>query len=92
MIEDFLHRNTVKSPQDIEIQLQLWSYMVAKHFQISLKEVHEMSPETFQQSLAWTLVGNNQEKQNQKVQKQQSKSGGKETVPLDYNWLQNEDF
>tara|TARA_R110002020_G_scaffold173731_1_gene364664 strand:- start:117 stop:395 length:279 start_codon:yes stop_codon:yes gene_type:complete len=92
MIEDFLHRNVVASPQDIEIQLQLWCYMVAKHFQISLKEVHEMSPETFQQSLAWALVGTNQQKQAQEVERQKSKSGGKETVPLDYNWLQNEDF
>ena len=65
---------------------------MAKHFNISLKEVHEMSPETFQQSLVWTLVGRSQEEKQTKRRQQEAKSGGRETVSLDYDWLEMEDF
>ena len=65
---------------------------MAKHFNISLKEVHEMSAETFQQSLVWTLVGRSQEEKQMKRRQQEAKSGGRETVSLDYDWLEMEDF
>ncbi len=92
MIETFLSRKTVASPEDIGLQMELWAYVVAKHYGISLKEVHEMTPETFQQSLTWALVGRNQEEKEMKRQRQQANSGGQETVTLDYSWLELEDF
>tara|TARA_A100001201_G_C3984581_1_gene169698 strand:- start:269 stop:547 length:279 start_codon:yes stop_codon:yes gene_type:complete len=92
VIETFLSRKTVASPEDIGLQMELWAYVVAKHYGISLKEVHEMTPETFQQSLTWALVGRNQEEKEMKRQRQQANSGGQETVTLDYSWLEMEDF
>tara|TARA_Y100000004_G_scaffold54829_1_gene61118 strand:+ start:1036 stop:1314 length:279 start_codon:yes stop_codon:yes gene_type:complete len=92
VIETFLSRKTVASPEDIGLQMELWAYVVAKHYGISLKEVHEMTPETFQQSLTWALVGRNQEEKEMKRQRQQANSGGQETVTLDYSWLELEDF
>ena len=92
MIETFLSRKTVANPEDIGLQMELWAYVVAKHYGISLKEVHEMTSETFQQSLTWALVGRNQEEKEMKRQRQQANSGGQETVTLDYSWLEMEDF
>ena len=92
MIEGFLSRKTVATPEDVVMQLEMWGYIVAKHYGISLKEVHEMSPDTFQQSLVWALVGRNQEEKEMKRQRQEAKSGGQETVSLDYAWLETEDF
>ncbi len=92
MIETFLSRKTVASPEDIGLQMELWAYVVAKHYGISLKEVHEMTSETFQQSLTWALVGRKQEEKEMKRQRQQANSGGQETVTLDYSWLEMEDF
>jgi hypothetical protein len=74
------------------MQLELWSYMIAKHFGISLKEVDDMHPETFRRSLVWTLVGIAQEEKANKQQRQEAKSGGRETVSVDYSFLDREDF
>ena len=92
MIESFLSRKTVATPEDMTIQLEMWGYIVAKHYGISLKEVHEMSPETFNQSLIWAMVGRKQEEKEMKRRNQQAKSGGQETVTLDYSWIETEDF
>jgi len=74
------------------MQLELWAYVIATHYSISLKEVHEMTPATFQQSLSWALAGRNQQEKQMKRQRQEAKSGGRETVSLDYDWLELEDF
>ena len=74
------------------MQLELWGYMIAKHFGISLKEVDDMHPETFRRSLVWTLVGQAQEEKANKQQRQEAKSGGRETVSVDYSFLDREDF
>jgi|TARA_R100000149_G_scaffold687_1_gene215 hypothetical protein len=92
VIEGFLSRKTVATPEDVGMQLETWAYAVAMHFGISLAEVHDMSPETFQQSLVWTLVGRSQQEKAMKRQRQEAKSGGQETVSLDYAWLEMEDF
>lgn len=91
MIEKFLNQKRIVSPQDITLQLELWAYAIAKHYSISIKEVHEMSPTQFEQSLVWCMVGKKQEEKEQKRQNQSSKSGSRETVSLDYNWAM-EDF
>ena len=57
-----------------------------------MKEVDEMHPETFRRSLVWTLVGIEQEEKANKQQRQEAKSGGRETVKVDYSFLDREDF
>tara|TARA_R100000995_G_scaffold17466_1_gene6914 strand:- start:645 stop:920 length:276 start_codon:yes stop_codon:yes gene_type:complete len=91
LIEKFLSRKQVVNPQDLELQLELWAYVIAQHFSISIKEVHEMSPQQFEQSLVWTMVGRKEEEKAQKKQQKSSKGGSRETVSLDYNWAM-EDF
>ena len=44
------------------------------------------------ESLTWALVGRKQEEKEMKRQRQEAKSGGQETVSLDYAWLEMEDF
>tara|TARA_R110002051_G_scaffold325714_1_gene430424 strand:+ start:1138 stop:1350 length:213 start_codon:yes stop_codon:yes gene_type:complete len=70
----------------------MWSYIIAKHFSISIKDVHEMSPEQFTQSLTWAMVGRKEEEKANKRQKQSSKQGSRETVSLDYDWAMGDDF
>ena len=57
-----------------------------------MKEVDEMHPETFRRSLVWALVGQNQEEKANKQRLQEAKSGGRETVKVDYSFLAREDF
>jgi hypothetical protein len=57
-----------------------------------MKEVDEMHPETFRRSLVWALVGQNQEEKANKQRLQEAKSGGRETVKVDYSFLDREDF
>lgn len=92
MIEKFLSRKTIATPEDVVIQTEMWGYIVAKHYGISLKEVSEMSPDVFRQSFTWALVGRKQEEKEMKRQSQEASSGGQETVSLDYSWLELEDF
>jgi len=70
----------------------MWAYIVAMHYNISLKEVTEMSPEIFRQSLTWAMVGRKEEEKNMKRERQSANSGGRETVSLDYSFLETEDF
>lgn len=71
------------------MQMQLFAYIVAKHYSISLQEVYNMSEEIFRQSLSWALAINEQEKQEQKKQKMESS----DTVEFDYTFLEmEEDF
>ena len=51
-----------------------------------------MTPATFQQSLSWALAGRSQQEKKMKRQQQETKSGGRETVSLNYDWLEMEDF
>jgi len=74
------------------LQLELWAYMVAKHYGVSLKEVDEMNPDTFRRSLVWALVARKEEEKANKRQRQEAKSGGRETVSVDYSFLDREDF
>ena len=57
-----------------------------------MKEVDEMDTETFRRSLVWALVGQNQEEKANKQRLQEAKSGGRETVKVDYSFLDREDF
>ena len=51
-----------------------------------------MSPDTFRRSLVWALVARKEEEKANKRQRQEAKSGGRETVSVDYSFLDREDF
>tara|TARA_R100000781_G_C4037186_1_gene112726 strand:+ start:336 stop:611 length:276 start_codon:yes stop_codon:yes gene_type:complete len=91
-VEEYIKKNRIETPQDIEYQLQGLAYRVAKHYGISLLEVYSMSPALFKQSLAWALVVDEEIEERKKVQQQKAKSKGNETVRLDYGFLDKEDF
>ena len=86
-VRQFLKKKKIESSEDLEMQMQLFAYIVAKHYSISLQEVYNMSEEIFRQSLSWALAINEQEKQEQKKQKMESS----DTVEFDYTFLEMED-
>lgn len=92
MIESFLSRKVINTPADLELQMEMKAYIVAKHYSISIKEVHEMTPQQFFQSFTWAIVGRKEEEKANKRSNQSSKSGSRETVSLDYDFLNMEDF
>ena len=92
MIERFLSRKVINTPADLELQMEMKAYIVAKHYSISIKEVHEMTPQQFFQSFTWAIVGRKEEEKANKRSNQSSKSGSRETVSLDYDFLNTEDF
>jgi hypothetical protein len=73
------------------LQNQLFAYIVAKHYGISLGEVYNMGQETFKQSLVWALAIEDQERKERKKQEMES-STNNETVTFDYDFLNQEDF
>tara|TARA_Y100001973_G_scaffold61948_1_gene91001 strand:+ start:2671 stop:2949 length:279 start_codon:yes stop_codon:yes gene_type:complete len=92
VIEDFLRRSTITTPADLELSLEMQAYIVAKHYSISIKEVQEMTPQQFYQSYTWAMVARKEEEKANKRNNQSAKSGGRETVSLDYDFLNREDF
>ena len=92
MIERFLSRKILKTTEDIELQLELQAYIVAKHYSISIKEVHEMTPQQFYQSYTWAMVGRKEEEKANKKQSESKKGGSRETVSPDYSFLNSEGF
>jgi hypothetical protein len=92
VIESFLSRKVINTPADLELQMEMKAYIVAKHYSISIKEVHEMTPQQFFQSFTWAIVGRKEEEKANKRSNQSSKSGSRETVSLDYDFLNTEDF
>ena len=49
-----------------------------------------MEPDTFQQSLVWAMVGRKHEEKEMKRKRQEANNEGRETVSLDYTFV--EDF
>jgi len=70
--------------------MQLFAYIVAKHYSISLSEVYIMSEGIFKQSLSWALAMNEEERLEQKRQ-DVSSSTGSEVVEFDYTFLEMEE-
>ena len=87
-VRQFLKKKKIESSEDLEMQMQLFAYIVAKHYSISLQEVYNMSEEIFRQSLSWALAINEQERQEQKKQTMESD----DTVEFDYSFLEMEEF
>lgn len=91
-VQKFLKKKHVETVDDIRLQVESWAYIIAKHFGISLLEVYSMPQDLFKQSLVWALAINEEEEKERKRSEQQAKSGGNETVSLDYSFLDTEDF
>ena len=91
-VRGFLKKSEIETSEDLELQIETWAYIIAKHYGISLLEVYSMPRHLFRQSLVWALAINEEEKIQQKQQKQKAKSKGNETVNLDYSFLDNGDF
>tara|TARA_R100000995_G_scaffold47674_1_gene22678 strand:+ start:1650 stop:1925 length:276 start_codon:yes stop_codon:yes gene_type:complete len=89
-VRQFLKKRRIESSEDLEMQMQLFAYIVAKHYSISLHEVYNMSEPIFRQSLSWALAINEEEKLEHKRQKV---SDSDDTVEFDYTFLEmEEDF
>ena len=73
------------------MQNQLFAYIVAKHYGISLSEVYSMGEDVFKQSLIWALAIEDEERKAQKRQEMEN-STSNETVTFDYDFLHQEDF
>ena len=75
----------------IRDRLQLFAYTIAKHYNISLTEVYNMSDEIFKQSLVWALVAQDQEEKAERKSKM-AESASEDLVDFDYSFLEMEEF
>tara|TARA_R110002050_G_scaffold118726_1_gene236259 strand:+ start:522 stop:743 length:222 start_codon:yes stop_codon:yes gene_type:complete len=73
------------------MQMQLFAYIVAKHYNISLHEVYQMSDAVFKQSLSWALAVNEEERLAEKKQNLQNNTESGDIVDFDYSFLEGED-
>ncbi len=73
------------------MQMQLFAYIVAKHYSISLHEVYHMSEAVFKQSLSWALAVNEEERLAEKKQDLENRTDSTDVVEFDYSFLEGED-
>ena len=86
-VDSFLKKEEYDSAEDYQTQIELWAYIIAKHYNISLTEVYSMPNNIFKQSLVWAMVATDENKKNIDRKKQKAKSGDREVVGLDYSFL-----
>ena len=89
-VQRFLSSGKVETTEAIELQTQLFAYIVAKHYGVSLTEVLNMGRGVFRQSLAWAMAVDKEQSKERKRVFMQDKTGN-ETISLDYSFLQMED-
>ena len=90
-VQHFLKKGQIENVGDVYLHTQLFAYRIAKHYNISLGEVYNMSDELFKQSLVWALAVEEEEERNRKIESAKS-STNQEVVTLDYDFLDSEDF
>ena len=90
-IQQFLQKGQVENVGDVYLHTQLFAYRIAKHYNISLGEVYNMSDELFTQSLAWAMAVEEEQKKDAELQRTKA-STSQEGVSLDYDFLNAEDF
>ncbi len=83
----FLDKKQYTEVEDLTLQAELYAYIVASHYGVSLHDVYNMPLPIFQQSLTWALAVREHRDKNREVQKQKAKAGDKEVVSLDYSFL-----
>ena len=86
-VDSFLKKEEYDSAEDYQTQIELWAYIIAKHYNISLTEVYSMPNNIFKQSLVWAMAATDENKKNIERKKQKAKSGDREVVNLDYSFL-----
>lgn len=91
-VQQFMSRKQIITSDDINMQMQLLAYTVAKHYGISLVDVYAMPEDIFKQSLIWAMAINEKQEKEQRRQEMMNKSGSGETVEFDYSFLESEDF
>ena len=89
-VQRFLSSGKVETAEDISLQTQLFAYIVAKHYGISLTEVLNMERGVFKQSLVWAMAVDNEQGKERKRLNMQERTGN-EMITLDYSFLQMED-
>jgi len=67
----------------------LFAYIIAKHYNISLKEVYSMNDNLFTQSLSWALAIQEEEARENARQRMEANTG-QEAISMDYDFLQME--
>lgn len=90
-VRQFLKKKVIKNPSDLEMQMQLFAYIVAKHYNISLHEVYQMSEAVFKQSLSWALAINEEERIAERKQNLENSTESTDVVDFDYSFLEGED-
>jgi hypothetical protein len=70
----------------------LFAYNIAKHYNISLTEVYNMSEEIFKQSLAWAMAFDAEQERQEEKDRIRGNSDSSDIVTLDYSFLQEDDF
>jgi len=89
-VQRFLSSGKVETTEDISLQTQLFAYIVAKHYGVSLTEVLNMERDVFKQSLVWAMAVDKEQSKERKRVNMQDRTGN-ETITLDYSFLQMED-
>ena len=91
-VRRFLSKQQIRTTEDIKLQMQLFAYIVAKHYGVSLVEVYAMEDTIFQQSLIWAMAINEEEREEERRQEMMSKTDSGDLVEFDYSFLETEDF
>ena len=86
-VKKFLDKKQYTEVEDLTLQAELYAYIVATHYNISLHDVYNMPLPIFQQSLKWALAVKDEKDKKQEIEKQKSKAGDREVVGLDYSFL-----
>ena len=86
-VNKFLDKKQYTEVEDLTLQAELYAYIVASHYGVSLHDVYNMPLPIFQQSLTLALAVREHRDKNREVQKQKAKAGDKEVVSLDYSFL-----
>jgi len=91
-VQQFLQRKTIESPEDISLQLELFAYMVAKHYSVSLMEVYQMDEDVFKQSLVWAMAVEEEQEKEAERQRFIENTDSNEIITFDYSFLEEEDY
>tara|TARA_R100000005_G_C4994845_1_gene201784 strand:+ start:1280 stop:1567 length:288 start_codon:yes stop_codon:yes gene_type:complete len=93
-VQQFLRKRdgVIETSEEISLHLQMFAYVVAKHYRISLMEVYNMSEEVFKQSLVWALAVEEEQQKEQEKQDMVNRTGSSEIITFDYSFLDREDL
>jgi len=89
-VQRFLSSGKVETTEDISLQTQLFAYIVAKHYGVSLTEVLNMERDVFKQSLVWAMAVDDEQGKERKRVNMEERTGD-ETITHDDAFLRMED-